>query len=231
MCGRFTQSYTWRELVELYRLTQPPRNLQPRYNIAPTTTIDVIRAGDAGFELIAMRWGLIPWWWNKSPKELPSTFNARAETVSQKPMFRSAFRRTRCIVPASGYYEWRPAAGGKQPYFISSADGAVLSFADLWDQWRNPETSETVLSCTVIVAAANDFTRRIHDRMPVLLSHRDYETWLTGKSGVELLRPAPNDLLRLWPVSKRVNISGRGDDDPGLIEPVEDAALTQGLAT
>jgi putative SOS response-associated peptidase YedK len=103
-------------LVELYRLIQPPRNLQPRYNIAPTTTIDVVRSGDAGFELVAMRWGLIPWWWNKSAKELPSTFNSRAETVSQKPMFRSAFRRTRCIVPASGYYEWRPAAGGKQPY-------------------------------------------------------------------------------------------------------------------
>jgi putative SOS response-associated peptidase YedK len=87
MCGRLTHSYTWRELVELYRLTQPPRNLQPRYNIAPTTTIDVIRARDAGFELVPMRWGLIPWWWNKLPKELPSTFNARAETVSSFSYF------------------------------------------------------------------------------------------------------------------------------------------------
>jgi putative SOS response-associated peptidase YedK len=110
MCGRFTQSYTWHELVELYRLTQPARNLRPRYNIAPTTTIDVVRTAGAGLELVPMRWGFIPYWWKKTAKELPSTFNARAETVAEKPMFRSAFRRTRCIVPASGYYEWRISA-------------------------------------------------------------------------------------------------------------------------
>ncbi len=98
MCGRFTQSYTWRELVELCRLTQPARNLRPRYNIAPTTIIDVVRLADAGPELVPMRWGLIPSWWKKTVKEVPSTFNARAETVAEKPMFRSAFKRTRCIV-------------------------------------------------------------------------------------------------------------------------------------
>jgi putative SOS response-associated peptidase YedK len=95
----------------------------------------------------------------------------------------------------------------------------------LWDQWNDPETSEPVLSATLIVTAANDFTRPIHDRMPVLLGQQDREAWLAGKTGVELLRPAPNDLLRMWPVSKRVNVSGRGDDDPGLIEPVEDEAI------
>src|SRR5271169_228338 len=120
MCGRFTQSYTWRELVELYRLTQPARNLRPRYNIAPTTAIDVVRLMDTGPELIQMRWGLIPGWWKKTAKEVPSTFNARAETAAEKPMFRSTFKRTRCIVPASGYYEWRAIEGGKQPYFISA---------------------------------------------------------------------------------------------------------------
>ena len=221
MCGRFTQSYTWRELVELYRLTQPARNLRPRYNIAPTTQIDVVRLADGARELVPMRWGLIPGWWKKTVKEVPSTFNARAETAAEKPMFRSAFKRTRCIVPASGYYEWRAVEGGKQPYFISAADGELLSIAGLWDEWRDPETSETISNATLIVTAANDFTRRIHDRMPVMLAQRDHETWLTGKAGVELLRPAPNDLLRMWPVSKRVNASGRGDDDPSLIEPVE----------
>ena len=226
MCGRFTQSYTWRELVELYRLTQPARNLRPRYNIAPTTQIDVLRSAEAGPELLPMRWGLIPGWWKKTAKEVPSTFNARAETIAHKPMFRSAFKRTRCIVPASGYYEWRPAEGGKQPYFISAGDGAVLSIAGLWDEWRDSEFKELVLSATLIVTAANDFTRRIHDRMPVLLGQSDLDAWLTGKAGVELLRPAPNDLLRMWPVSKRVNVSGRGDDDPGLIEPVEAIATS-----
>ena len=225
MCGRFTQSYTWRELVELYRLTQPARNLRPRYNIGPTTTIDVVRLAESGPELVPMRWGLIPGWWKKTAKEVPSTFNARAETVAEKPMFRSAFKRTRCIVPASGYYEWRTIEKIKQPYFISATDGEVLSIAGLWDQWKEPETGEVILSATLIVAAANDFTRSIHDRMPVLFGQQDHEAWLTGKAGVELLRPAPNDLLRMWPVSKRVNVSGRGDDDPGLIEPVEDEAI------
>ena len=225
MCGRFTQTYTWRELVELYRLTQPARNLRPRYNIAPTTAIDVVRSAETGPELVPMRWGLIPEWWKKTAKEVPSTFNARAETVAQKPMFRSAFKRTHCIVPASGYYEWRAVEGGKQPYFISTADGAVLSIAGLWDEWKDPETGEAVLSATLIVTAANDFTRRIHDRMPVLLDREDHEAWLTGKAGVELLRAAPNDVLRMWPVSKRVNVSGRGDDDPSLVEPFEASAI------
>jgi len=173
-----------------------------------------------------MRWGLIPGWWKKTAKEVPSTFNARAETVAQKPMFRSAFKRTRCIVPASGYYEWHAVEGGKQPYFISAVDGSVLSIAGLWDQWKEPETGETISSATLIVTAANDFTRCIHDRMPVLLAQRDIDSWLSGKAGVGLLLPAPNDLLRMWPVSKRVNVSGRGDDDPSLIEPVETNATS-----
>ncbi|MGA7657464.1 MAG: SOS response-associated peptidase family protein, partial [Methylocella sp.] len=114
---------------------------------------------------------------------------------------------------------------GKQPYFISAANCAVLSIAGLWDQWKDPETGEAISSATLIVTTANDFTRPIHDRMPVLLGQHDLDTWLTGKAGVELLRPAPNDLLQMWPVSMRVNVSGRGDDDPGLIEPVEDEAI------
>jgi putative SOS response-associated peptidase YedK len=103
MCGRFTQKYTWRELVELYRLFQPARNLEPRYNLAPTSTIDAVRVRDGARELVPMRWGLVPSWWKKPLKDVPATFNARGETVAEKPMFRSAFKRTRCI----GYYEWR----------------------------------------------------------------------------------------------------------------------------
>ena len=175
-----------------------------------------------------MRWGLIPGWWKKTAKEVPLTFNARAETVAQKPMFRSAFKRTRCIVPASSYYEWRAVEGGKQPYFISAAKGEVLSIAGLWDQWKNPETGEAISSATLIVTAANDFTRCIHDRMPVLLGQHDLVAWLTGKAGVELLRLAPNDLLHMWSVSKRVNVSGHGDDDSSLIDPVEVEAIAEG---
>jgi len=169
-----------------------------------------------------MRWGLIPSWWKKTAKEVPSTFNARAETLAEKPMFRSAFKRTRCIVPASGYYEWQTIGKTKKPYFISAAaDGAVLSIAGLWDEWRDPETKEPVLTATLIVTAANDFTRPIHDRMPVFIAQHDHEAWLTGRAGAALLQHAPNDLLRMWPVSKRVSKTGAGGDDPGLIGPVE----------
>jgi putative SOS response-associated peptidase YedK len=108
MCGRFTRRYTWRELVELYRLTQPARNLEPRYNIAPTTTIDAFRVRDGIRELVPTRWGLVPSCWKESLKEIPATFNAGSDTVAEKPMFRDAFRRSRCIIPKSGYYEWRP---------------------------------------------------------------------------------------------------------------------------
>src|SRR3984893_4986873 len=138
-----------------------------------------------------MRWGLIPYWWKKPVKQLPATFNARAESVAGKPMFRDAFKRHRCIIPASGYYEWIAKPDRKQPYYISGADGGVLNFAGLWDRRRNPDTSETMMSCTIIVTGANTLTRPIHDRMPVL--------------------------LRMWPVSRRVNKTGTGDDDRTLI--------------
>ena len=220
MCGRFTQAYTWRELVALYRLTQPAINLQPRYNIAPTTTIDaIVPYGTDRLELMRMRWGLIPSWWKKTAKEVPSTFNARAETVAEKPMFRAAFKRSRCVIPASGYYEWKSTPSGKQPYYISANDNSALSFAGLWDEWQDIETSEPVRSCTIIVTAANAFTRSIHDRMPVLLNGEQLTQWFAGTLGIELLRPAPDDMLQMWPVSRRVNRVGN-DADPRLIEAI-----------
>jgi putative SOS response-associated peptidase YedK len=120
-------------------------------------------------------------------------------------MFRDAFQRHRCIIPASGYYEWLKREDGRQPYFISSADGGVLNFTGLWDRWKSPETGEPVISCTIIVTDANALTRPIHDRMPVLLDKADVGPWLKGEAGIELLRPAAEDRLRMWPVSRRVN--------------------------
>jgi putative SOS response-associated peptidase YedK len=161
----------------------------------------------------------IPSWWKKTAKEVPSTFNARAETVASKPMFRAAFKRSRCLIPASGYYEWKPTPGGKQPYYISAADGSVVSMAGLWDQWTDIDTGARVRSCTIIVTAANALTRTIHNRMPVLIEPKDFRPWLNGEAGPELLRPAPDDTMRLWPVSKRVNRTGNFDDST-LIEKV-----------
>lgn len=220
MCGRFTQKFTWYEIRDLYELAGAARNVQAHYNIAPTDTIEVVRPAAAGAELLPMRWGLIPSWWKKPLKELPATFNARAESVTDKPMFRDAFKRRRCIVPASGYYEWIARPDGKQPYFISAADGSTLSFAGLWERWKNPETGEFVASCTIVVTAANALTRTIHDRMPVVLDKADIGAWLDGTADTALLKPAAEDRLRLWPVSRRVNKTGTGDDDPTLLDEV-----------
>jgi putative SOS response-associated peptidase YedK len=144
LCGRFAQSYTWHEIHDLYGLTGPARNPQAHYNIAPTDPVDVVRPAAGGAELVSMRWGLVPYWWKKPLKQLPATFNARAESLAGKPMFRDAFARHRCIIPASGYYEWLKRPDCRQPYFISAADGGALSFAGLWDRWKNPETREPV---------------------------------------------------------------------------------------
>lgn len=221
MCGRFTQKFTWHEIRDLYELTGAARNLQAHYNIAPTDTVEVVKLGDNGAaELVPMRWGFIPYWWKKPLKELPATFNARSETVASKPMFRDAFRRHQCIVPASGYYEWLKRPDGKQPYFISAAGGGVLSLAGLWDRCKSPEVGEFVISCTIIVTDANALTGAIHNRMPVVLDNADIGAWLNGTAGMEVLRPATGDRLRVWPVSRRVNKTGTGDEDPTLIEEV-----------
>jgi putative SOS response-associated peptidase YedK len=204
----------------------PERNLRARYNICPTTTIDAVIERDAKRELVPMRWGLVPSWWKKKAKETPATFNARAETVAEKPMFRSAFKRTRCLIPASGYYEWHTTPSGKQPFYFTARDGSPLSIAGLWDEWKDIDTGEPLKSATMIITTANDFVKPIHDRMPVLLHQKDFEPWLTGKAGTEMLRPAAKDYLQTWPVSKRVNSSRTPDDDPTLIDRVDDAMPT-----
>ena len=223
MCGRFTRKYTWRELVELYRLTSPASNLEPRYNICPTTQIDAVIERDGKRELRSMRWGLVPAWWSKPLKELKlATFNARVETVAEKPFFRSAFRRGRCIIHASGYYEWQDTPEGKQPYYFTARDGApVLSIAGLWDEWKDKAKGDTLSSCAMIICPANDFVGEVHDRMPVLLQPTQFAAWLTGAAGLDILKPAANDALRRWPVSRRVNSSRASDDDQTLVQPTQ----------
>jgi putative SOS response-associated peptidase YedK len=221
MCGRFTYRYTWSEIHTLYRLTTPPANLQPRYNICPTTPINTVVAQDGKNGLVPMRWGLIPSWWKKRAKDVPATFNARAESVAEKPMFRSAFKQRRCLIPASGYYEWQDTPGGKQPYYFTRRDDLPITIAGLWDEWKDIETGERVKSCTMIITDANDFVRKIHDRMPVILEREQFGAWLTGEAGSELLRPAADDVLQKWPVSKRVNSSRTSDEDATLTDPIE----------
>ena len=221
MCGRSTYKLTWEEIVALYRLTldAAPHNFPPRYNVCPTTTIDTIVAKDGGRTLERMRWGLVPSWWQKSLKGLKlATFNARAETVTTKPFFRGPFKRTRCLIPVFGYYEWKDTPNGKQPYYFTARDGSpALTVAGLWDEWTDRESGKPLKSCTMIITEPNEFVAEVHDRMPVLLAEQDFDPWLSGAAGVELLRAAPNDLLDRWPVSKRVNSSRASDDDKSLI--------------
>jgi putative SOS response-associated peptidase YedK len=230
MCGRFTQHYTWSEVhafLNVFGDLGTPRNLQPRYNIAPTDFIDVVtkRVRDreiVGREMVPMRWGLIPTWWKKPRKDVPATFNARAETVAEKPMFRGAFRYRRCIIPASGFYEWTGGRDARQPHLFTAADGGpVLAFAGLWDRWIDPDNFDEVISATIIVSGASAWMTPYHDRMPVLLEPQNFDAWLDGSLGADALKPAAAAALREWPVSKRLNRAGFGDDDPTIIAPVE----------
>lgn len=229
MCGRFTNMYTWEQLWKLYMLSVgfPQSNMQPNYNHCPTDPTDTIllRDGERVFE--KMRWGLIPQWWNKPLKELRlATFNARAETVDTKPFFRESFRRRRCLIPVSGYYEWHydePENKKKkpQPWYFTARDGApILTTAGLWDEWKDRQSGETIRSCTMIITEPNRFVAEVHDRMPVLLRPDQFDAWLNGSAGKEMLVPAAEDMLNKVPVSQRVNSSRAPNDDATLIEAV-----------
>ncbi|PZO01046.1 MAG: DUF159 family protein [Hyphomicrobiales bacterium] len=222
MCGRFSQSYTWQQIHAFSNpltLAQGRGNFQPRYNIAPTTTVDIIVPSETGRDLISARWWLVPAWWKKSLREIASTFNARVETVDSSAMFRDAFKRRRCIVPASGFFEWTGPKTDRVPHYFSAADGGLLGIAGLWDQWTNPE-GDVVTSCTMIVRDANEWTAKYHDRMPSFLQPDQFDAWLSGGADKDILRQQPPQLQE-WIVSKQVNKTGQGDDDPSTVEPIE----------
>jgi len=219
MCGRFTQTYSWQELRDAFALIDPspPSNMQPRYNIAPTQDVDVILPGEGGRTVKRMRWWLVPMWWKKPLKDVPSTFNARCEGIASKPMFRSAFKRSRCIIPASGFYEWTGGKGNRLPWYISASDNSILSFAGLYERWTNPETDEQVLSCTIVTCPANAVMAKLHKRMPVVLGKDDIDTWM-AEPAEALLKPAPDDVLQAWRVDPRVNSSRYQGED--AIKPI-----------
>ena len=227
MCGRFTRNYTWAQIHALYRLTAPAAipNFQPSFNVCPTDPADVVVPNNGARELVSMRWALVPYWWNKSLKESMklASFNARVETVATKPFFREPFKSKRCLMPVSGYYEWQDLPSGKQPWYFTARDGSpVLTVAALWDEWKNRETGERIKSCAMIICEPNEFVAEVHDRMPVLLQPEQFDHWLGGDMGVEELKPAPNDYLQRWPVSRRVNSSKADKDDATLADPIFD---------
>jgi putative SOS response-associated peptidase YedK len=217
MCGRYLLHAPVDLLQRAFGFAELP-NLAPRYNIAPTQAAPIVRIAEGARSLVMARWGLIPFW-AKDPRIGVQAINARAETVATKPMFREAFRRRRCLVPADGFYEWqRLDARSKRPLLIRPADGQPIAFAGLWEVWRGPEGPVT--SYTIVTTTANATCAPIHDRMPVILAREDHAAWLdpTRPDAERLLRPCPDAWLTVQAVSPRVgNVR---NDDPELIEPV-----------
>ena len=219
MCGRFVLAADPALLQRGFNLASLP-DIQPRYNIAPTQPVPVI-TNEAPNALSMLRWGLIPSW-SKDMSAASKMINARAETAAEKPAFRAAFRRRRCLIPATGFYEWQARENGRAPMFIYLKNTPVFAFAGLWEIWHSPQGDE-VRTFTIITTEANSFMRTIHDRMPVILHPADYETWLdTSDVPVEvlcsLLRPFEAAEMNAYEVSKMVNRPTV--DVPELIAPV-----------
>jgi putative SOS response-associated peptidase YedK len=226
VCGRFAMHSSGDEIARLLDLAAVPL-IPPRYNLAPTQPIFAVRTNQTGDREPALfRWGLIPSWAD-DPAIGNRMINARSETVADKPAFRHAFRKRRCLIPASGFNEWTPTGGKKQPYYIHLRDGQPFAFAGLWERWDRG--AEPVESCTILTTAANDLMRPLHDRMPVILSPGDFATWLDpaaqeGEKLAPLLVPYHGEDMTAYPVSTVVN-SPR-NDDPRCIEPVVEGGQT-----
>lgn len=224
MCGRFTLTIDPGHLQQAFPWAIIPDDLTPRYNIAPSQPVAVIpNTGDNTLSLY--RWGLIPSW-SKDPSIGDRMINARSETLSEKPSFRSAYRRRRCLILSDGFYEWQqiPGSRGKQPVFVRFNDKRPFAFAGLWEIWNSPDGSE-VRSCTIITTKPNSLLEPIHNRMPVILPSEVYNDWLSPEDRQStqlnhLLVPYPSSEMVAFPVSRKVN--SPQFDSPDLIIPVDD---------
>jgi putative SOS response-associated peptidase YedK len=223
MCGRFTLFVDPRELMELLPGIEPPLEWTPRYNIAPTQPVAVV-ANNGQNRVEFFRWGLVPSW-AKDPGIGNRMINARGETLAEKPSFRNAYRRRRCLVLADGFYEWRkePGRKTKTPMYIQLKSGKPFGFAGLWESWRSPQ-DETLLTCTIITTSPNALVADIHNRMPVILDRAAYELWLdpAEQSPDKLdpwLKPYPAGEMVAHPVSTLVN--SPANDVPACVVPAQ----------
>jgi putative SOS response-associated peptidase YedK len=220
MCGRYTVTTSPEALQALFRYEEAV-SFPPRYNVAPTQPIAVVRLAESKRQLVLMRWGLLPSW-VKDPKSVSLIFNARGETVRDKPAFRNAMTYRRCLIPADGFYEWRTAGGGRrQPYYVRKRDGGPLAFAGLWETWTGPN-GEELDTAAVVTTRANRTLSLIHDRMPVVIAPEAFTLWLDcvhvdAATAACLIVPAPDDLLEAYEIGTAVNRVA--NDNPKLIEP------------
>jgi len=204
MCGRFAFYSPAEATAALFGVGEA-LEIKPRYNIAPTQDIAAVRDGsDGARELALLRWGLVPFW-AKDPSIGNRMINARAETVAEKPSFRAAYAKRRCLILADGFYEWRKEGDGKTPYFISLASGEPFAFAGLWEDWHAKDSEESLQSTAIITTAANDFMSTLHHRMPVVLERETANRWLDGDNDLLAEITAQSPAFQAWPVDRRVN--------------------------
>jgi putative SOS response-associated peptidase YedK len=222
MCGRFVLMTPGKYLAERFGLEEE-LVMEPRYNIAPTQMVAVIRLDRDTLQkrLVFVKWGLIPFW-AKDPSIGHKMINARGESAAEKPAFRSAFKSRRCLVLTDGFYQWEKGKVGKQPYLFRMADGSPFAFAGLWERWTDLE-DKTLESCTILTTGANELMQPFHDRMPVILHSLDYDLWLDPEVKdtdllKSLLRPYPSDEMIVEPVNPKVNRASY--DAPDCVEVV-----------
>ncbi len=221
MCARYTLGVSPARIAEEFELATLPE-LQPRFNIAPTQPAPVVVAGREGLRLEVRRWGLVPFW-AEDPKIGNRLINARAESIAEKPAFRDAFRRHRCLVPADGFYEWAPAGKRRQPFHVRRADAGLFAMAGIYETWHTKQPDQ-ISSFTILTTDANSLLQPIHDRMPVILPRSTWKQWLdvtTPPAQLHaLLAPASNDGFEAYPVSMLVN--GSAVDEARCREPLTD---------
>jgi putative SOS response-associated peptidase YedK len=206
---------------QLFRYAEKP-NFPPRYNIAPTQPIAIVRLSEGERHFALVRWGLIPSW-VKDPKSVSLMFNARGETAAEKPAYTAAMKRRRCLVPADGFYEWKRDGDRKRPHWIRRRDSKPLAFAGLWETWTGPN-GEELETAAIVTTAANDTLKPLHDRMPVVVPPDAFGLWLDPNADLKiaaaLMTPAPNDLLEAYEVSSAVNRVA--NDEPALLTPASE---------
>ena len=226
MCGRFTIFADPDRLAERFQASLPEGRLQPRYNAAPTQHLPVI-LNDGPPAIQLLQWGLIPFW-AKDPAIGSRMINARSETLAEKPAFRAAFKKRRCLVLADGFYEWTKTPGGKQPVRITLASGEPFAMAGLWETWDAPDGS-LLRTFTIVTGEPNALVAPIHNRMPAILRPEHEAIWLDNAAEPviwqDLLRPYPAELMTAYPVSRRVNFVG--NDEPALVVSQETSARNE----
>jgi putative SOS response-associated peptidase YedK len=232
MCGRYRLSRRKQIVAAHFSSASGEEDWNPRYNIAPTQLVPVIRQNPKQpiRELSLLRWGLIPSWM-KDSSGAATMINARSETVGTKPAFRDALKSRRCLIPADGFYEWQRVGKTKQPYCFEVGNAQMFAFAGIWDRWKDP-SGNWVKTCSILTTTSNTLTSAVHDRMPVILDPDSYDLWLDpgmqdASAACDMLKPYDAHLMRCYPVSTRINHVANDDDECSA--PVELAQIQNSL--